>query len=127
RPARREPWPRFLGRLMEVEVSADLVGIFLEDAREHLAFLDDALLRMEREGPRPEIAASVLGPLHTLQGHNGMIGLAAVKDYIHRLEDVFARVKDASLALPPSALDRLFAGARGLRGAVGGAAPSRAP
>ena len=111
---------------MEFGVSAELVGIYIEDAREHLAFLDDALLRMEREGPRPEIAASVLGPLHTLKGNSGMIGLAAVKDYIHRLEDVFARVKDASLALPPSALDRLFAGASALRAAVEAVASGRA-
>ena len=112
---------------MEFEVSAELVGIYLEDAREHLAFLEVALLRMEREGPRPEIAASVLGPLHTLKGNSGMIGFGAVKDYVHRLEDVFARVRDASLALPPSALDRLLEGASALRAAVEAAATGRAP
>ena len=95
--------------LMEFEVSAELVGIYLEDAREHLALLDDALLRLEREGHDPEIAASLLGPLHTLKGNSGMIGFPAVKDYVHRLEDVFARARDGTLALdagrlrPPAA------------------------
>ena len=61
---------------MEFEVSAELVSIYLEDAREQLAVLDAVLLRVEREGATPELLASVLGPLHTLKGNSGMIGLA---------------------------------------------------
>ena len=38
---------------MEFEVSAELVGIYLEDAREHLAVLYDALLQLERAGGPP--------------------------------------------------------------------------
>ena len=76
---------------MDFEVSAELVGIYLEDAREHLAALDDALLKLESHGLDPEVAGSLLGPLHTLKGNSGMIGLIGVKDYIHRLEDAFAK------------------------------------
>ena len=103
---------------MEFEVSAELVGIYLEDAREHLAVLDDTLLRLEREGHDPEVAASLLGPLHTLKGNSGMIGFTGVKDYIHRLEEVFARARDGALVLGPAALDRLLEGATALRQAV---------
>jgi two-component system chemotaxis sensor kinase CheA len=103
---------------MEFEVSAELVSIYLEDAREQLAVLDDVLLRLEREGTRPELLASVLGPLHTLKGNSGMIGLAAVKDCVHRLEEVFARGRDGALALDRDALERLFEAATALRGAI---------
>ena len=103
---------------MEFEVSAELVGIYLEDAREHLALLDAALLRLEREGHDPEVAASLLGPLHTLKGNSGMIGFAGVKDYVHRLEEVFARARDGALVLDALALDRLLQGATALRHAV---------
>jgi two-component system chemotaxis sensor kinase CheA len=103
---------------MEFEVSAELVGIYLEDAREHLAALDDVLLRLEREGPDPDTAASLLGPLHTLKGNSGMIGFAGIKDYVHRLEDVFTRLRDGTLDLGPAALQRLFEGATTLREAV---------
>jgi two-component system chemotaxis sensor kinase CheA len=103
---------------MEFEISAELVGIYREDAREHLALLDAALLRLEREGHDPEIAASLLGPLHTLKGNSGMIGFAGVKDYVHRLEEVFARARDGVLALDASALDRLLQGATALRQAI---------
>jgi two-component system chemotaxis sensor kinase CheA len=100
---------------MEFEVSAELVGIYLEDAREHLAVLDATLLRLEREGHDPEVAASLLGPLHTLKGNSGMIGFTGVKDYIHRLEEVFARARDGALVLDAAALDRLLEGATALR------------
>jgi two-component system chemotaxis sensor kinase CheA len=103
---------------MEFEVSAELVGIYLEDAREHLAVLDATLLRLEREGHDPEVAASLLGPLHTLKGNSGMIGFTGVKDYIHRLEEVFARARDGALVLDPAALDCLLEGAAALRAAV---------
>jgi two-component system chemotaxis sensor kinase CheA len=103
---------------MEFEVSAELVSIYLEDAREQLAVLDAVLLRLEREGATAELMASVLGPLHTLKGNSGMIGLAAVKDCVHRLEEVFARGRDGVLALDRTALDPLFEAATALRGAI---------
>ena len=103
---------------MEYEVSAELVGIYLEDAREHLALLDAALLRLEREGHDPQIAASLLGPLHTLKGNSGMIGFTGVKEYVHRLEEVFAQARDGALLLDAGALDRLLQGATALRQAV---------
>ena len=109
---------------MEFEVSAELVGIYLEDAREHLSVLDAVLLRLEREGASPEVAASVLGPLHTLKGNSGMIGFTGVKDYVHRLEEVFARARDGVIALDAAALDRLLAGATALREAVEAACAS---
>jgi two-component system chemotaxis sensor kinase CheA len=103
---------------MEFEVSAELVGIYLEDAREHLALLDAALLRLEREGHDAEGIASLLGPLHTLKGNSGMMGFTGVKDYVHRLEEVFGRARDGGLALDAAALDALLEGATTLRRAV---------
>jgi two-component system chemotaxis sensor kinase CheA len=103
---------------MESEVPPELVCIYLEDAREHLALLDAALLRLEREGHDGEIAASLLGPLHTLKGNSGMMGFAGVMDYVHRLEEVFGRARDGALVLDAAALDRLLQGATALRQAV---------
>jgi two-component system chemotaxis sensor kinase CheA len=110
---------------MDFEVSAELVGIYLEDAREHLAVLDDALLKVERAGSDPETVAAVLGPLHTLKGNSGMIGFTGIKDYVHRLEDAFAHLRDGSLVLTPEVLEQLFQGADALREAVETGAASR--
>jgi two-component system chemotaxis sensor kinase CheA len=103
---------------MDFEVSSELVAIYLEDAREHLAFLDRTLLALERDGHSGETAASLLGPLHTLKGNSGMMGFTRVKDYVHRLEEVMARARDGALVLDGPAVDRLLAGAAALRDAV---------
>jgi two-component system chemotaxis sensor kinase CheA len=104
--------------LADFQVSPELVGIYLEDARGHLEILDHCLLTLEREGRSPEVVASVLGPLHTLKGNSGMMGFTAIKDYVHRLEDVFAHIRDGTVPADPAVFDSLFAGASALREAV---------
>ena len=104
--------------MSDYQVSPELVTIYLEDARGHLEALDHCLLSLERDGLDPEVVSTVLGPLHTLKGNSGMMGFAGIKDYVHRLEDVFARIADGGLALGPGLFDRLFAGASALREAV---------
>jgi two-component system chemotaxis sensor kinase CheA len=103
---------------MDFQVSAELIAIYLEDARGHLASLDQGLLGLEREGVTDEALATLLGPLHTLKGNSGMMGFTSVKDYVHRLEDVLGKVRDGALVLTPASYDRLFAGASALRDAV---------
>ncbi len=103
---------------MDFEVSAELVGIYLEDARSHLHVLDQVLLRLEREGVKSDVVARVLGPLHTLKGNSGMMGFASIKEYVHVLEDVLGHLRDGSLASSPALFDRLFTGASALRDGV---------
>jgi two-component system chemotaxis sensor kinase CheA len=112
--------------MSDFQVSPELLAIYLEDARAHLEALDHCLLALERDGFDAEVVSSVLGPLHTLKGNSGMIGFSAIKDYVHALEDVFARVARAGLELTPAVFDRLFAGATALRDAVERAARDRA-
>jgi two-component system chemotaxis sensor kinase CheA len=104
--------------MSEFQVSQDLLNIYLEDARGHLEALDHCLLSLEREGLDPDVVSAVLGPLHTLKGNSGMIGFSGIKDYVHRLEDVFSQIVEGSVPLEPTVFDRLFAGASALRDAV---------
>jgi two-component system chemotaxis sensor kinase CheA len=112
--------------MSEFQVSAELLGIYLEDARSHLEALDHCLLTLEREGLDAGVVSAVLGPLHTLKGNSGMIGFSSIKEYVHKLEDVMARIGEASLELEPSVFDRLFEGAAALRDAVERAAEAQA-
>src|SRR5262245_51637016 len=104
--------------MSDFQGSPELLTIYLEDARGHLEALDHCLLTLEREGLDHEVVTSLLGPLHTLKGNSGMMGFAGVKDYVHRLEDVFAQINDSTLRLNPSLFDLLFAGASALREAI---------
>lgn len=104
--------------MSDFEVSPELIGIYLEDARGHLEALDHCLLALERDGLEGGSVSSILGPLHTLKGNSGMMGFAGIKDYVHRLEDVFAHLADETLPLSQDVFDRLFIGATALRDAV---------
>ena len=112
--------------MSDFQVSPELLSIYLEDARAHLEALDHCLLALERDGLEAEVVSAVLGPLHTLKGNSGMMGFAGIKDYVHRLEDVFAGIGDGALELSPNLFDRLFAGATALRDAVERAVRDRA-
>jgi two-component system chemotaxis sensor kinase CheA len=102
----------------DFDISPDLLSIYLEDARGHLEALDHGLLSLERDGFDPKIIAGLLGPLHTLKGNSGMIGLTEVKDYLHRLEDVCAAIQDQKVFLSAPLFDQLFRGASALREAI---------
>ena len=104
--------------MSDFQASPELLTIYLEDARSHLEALDHCLLALEREGLDLSVVASVVGPLHTLKGNSGMMGFAAIKEYVHRLEDVFALIAEGGLRLTPTAFDQLFHGASALRDAV---------
>ena len=104
--------------MSDFQISPELLNIYLEEARAHLEGLDHALLALEREGLDPEVVAGIMGPLHTLKGNNGMMGFTGIKDYVHRLEDVFVRVGEGAVTLSRPLFDRLFAGASALRDAV---------
>jgi two-component system, chemotaxis family, sensor kinase CheA len=102
----------------DFQISQDLLNIYLEDARGHLEALDHCLLTLEREGLDPEVVSTVLGPLHTLKGNSGMMGFTGIKDYVHRLEDVFSQIVEGNVPLEAAVFDRLFTGASALRDAV---------
>lgn len=112
--------------MTDFQISPELLNIYLEDARAHLEALDHALLALEREGLDPEVVAGILGPLHTLKGNSGMMGFAGIKNYLHRLEDVFVRIGEGTVTLSRPLFDRLFAGASALRDAVEQACRQRA-
>ncbi|HET7293257.1 MAG TPA: chemotaxis protein CheA [Vicinamibacteria bacterium] len=112
--------------MSDFQVSDELLNIYIEDARGHLEALDHCLLSLERDGLEPAAVQAVLGPLHTLKGNSGMMGFGQIKDYVHRLEDVFAQLGEGGIPLGPGAFDKLFAGASALRDAVEQAFRSKA-
>jgi two-component system, chemotaxis family, sensor kinase CheA len=103
---------------MDFQASAELIAIYLDEARGHLASLDKGLLRLEREGVTADVVTSLLGPLHTLKGNSGMMGFSSIKAYVHRLEDVLGKVREGSVVLGPAAFDCLLGGASALRDSV---------
>ena len=93
-----------------------LVEEFRDEGRDQVDRLDEALLHLEREGTLPEERRrEVLRVLHTLKGNAGMLGLGAIRDFVHVLENV---LKEAGGDWSGELLERLFEAAARLRHAV---------
>ena len=95
---------------------SSLIEEFRDEARDQVDGLDAGLLELDREG-RLEAGTrrDLLRTLHTLKGNAGMLGLAAIRDYVHGVENV---LKSPPEGWPEGTLERLFEGATALRRAV---------
>ncbi len=93
-----------------------LVEEFRDEARDQVDRLDGGLIQLEREGGLSEEPRSeLLRALHTLKGNAGMLGLSAIRDFVHVLENVLKSPPDA---WADPMLERLFEGAAAVRRAV---------
>jgi len=104
--------------------AARYAALFLTDAREHLAEVDDALLALEREGARSEAStisahlATVFRGVHTIKGMAAAMGYAAVEQLSHALESRCEPLRSGEEPLRGDVVALLFDGTDLLRAAV---------
>ncbi|WP_224963091.1 chemotaxis protein CheA [Geomonas subterranea] len=104
----------------ECDFSA-LIGEFVEDAGGHLDAVEGFLLELERRAPAGcdgELVTLIQGHLHTLKGNSGMMGLTALQQYVHRLEEVMKQTGAGALPLGAALFGALYGGINALRGAL---------
>lgn len=93
-----------------------LMGEFRDEARDQVDRVEAGFLRFERDGELGEEARSgLLRTLHTLKGNAGMLGLSAIRDFVHAVENV---LKDEPAGWSEPVIERLFEGVAALRRAV---------
>ncbi|WP_305046982.1 hybrid sensor histidine kinase/response regulator [Geoalkalibacter sp.] len=86
---------------------------FLEEAAEHLAVLESALLRLEKEpGDLAAIIEELFRAAHTLKGSAALVKLNDISRVAHRLEDALEAARDGkhrAVDLPEQIAAMLFA------------------
>lgn len=101
----------------------ELRALFAEEAGELLERLRADMLGLER-GDAPESRLTSMGrDLHTLKGASLAVGLAAVTEQCHALEDLLLAVQDVT----PAVLDRVHQALGVIEGASLGLAPTVEP
>ncbi|MDQ8163226.1 MAG: chemotaxis protein CheA [Gemmatimonadota bacterium] len=109
---------------MSVLNAAKYAALFLSEAREHLAAIDEALLALEQgaSAPRPDAMGAPLATafrgVHTIKGMAGAMGYQAVEQLAHALESHADPMRRAGHAPGAEALQRLFDGTELLRAAI---------
>lgn len=101
--------------MADFDMSA-LLAEYRPEARQQLDALDRALVELDEDGElSQEDRADLLRQLHTLKGNSALLGLKAMVDQVHALENVF---KSDAFAATRENLDRLFELSAALRSAV---------
>ena len=114
-PPSAQPEPAAaVGDFQELPADRELVGIFLEDAREILDKLDAQFRALQLAPTESALLDALQRLLHTLKGSARLSGLGAIGDLSHAFESLLtaitngrARVDDDTLELAQATLDAL--------------------
>jgi two-component system chemotaxis sensor kinase CheA len=107
-----------------------------ETLREFLAESEELLDALHRnlgviehapDSINPETLNALFRAAHTLKGMSGVMGLAAVSDLAHSLEDVMDRLRMDKLAMSRALLDLLADGVEGLGRLIASASGDQLP
>ncbi len=78
---------------------AELLQVFLEEAREHLDGIEGDLLQLESRGASdPELVNKIFRAVHSVKGGAGFFGLTAIKTLSHAMENVLGLLQKGQLA-----------------------------
>jgi two-component system chemotaxis sensor kinase CheA len=93
-----------------MEVKAEYLVIFSEEASDQLREWEECLLALEKNPQDREQLNSLFRDIHTLKGSAGFIGFDALQKVAHDLESSLSDVRDGHRAYDPELGDILFKG-----------------
>lgn len=93
----------------------ELQKLFKAESDEHLARLDDGLLRLEKKPTDQQLLEEVFRESHSLKGAARMLGLSRIEVTAHRLESIFNAARKGDTPLTPPAIEQMNDALRELR------------
>ena len=88
--------------------TADYLGIFLDESREHIESLYDQLLNLEQNPSEKEIINEIFRSAHTLKGMAATMGYTDLSELTHKLENVFDAIKGDQVHVDAEMIDVMF-------------------
>jgi two-component system chemotaxis sensor kinase CheA len=89
-------------------IDKEILEEYASEARELLDEMDQSLIRLEKEGPVPELLNSIFRAAHCIKGSAEYIGLERSGAFTHGMENLLDRLREGRLKLTPSIVDFLF-------------------
>jgi two-component system, chemotaxis family, sensor kinase CheA len=81
---------------------------FFEEAAEHVAAMEGALLRLEDRPDERELLHRIFRGAHSIKGGSGMLGFADLGRFTHLLESLLDRLRAGTVAVTPDLIDLLL-------------------
>ena len=76
-------------------------AVFLEEAKELLADLEEALLELEGAPEDKELIGRIFRAMHTIKGSGAMFGFDAVAAFTHEVETFYDKVREGTVGVTP--------------------------
>ncbi|MGE3540084.1 MAG: chemotaxis protein CheW [Candidatus Tectimicrobiota bacterium] len=98
----------------------ETLQIFLEDAQEHLSGIENDLLAIEAAGAAMDVGLvnKVFRAVHSIKGGAGFLGLEAIKELSHAMENLLNLMRTGELIPTSAIVSTLLAAADVLNGLV---------
>ncbi|QEH31780.1 Chemotaxis protein CheA [Aquisphaera giovannonii] len=87
---------------------AELLPFYLDETDEHIAALNDALLRLEQDPADAKALAEAFRMFHSIKGSSVVMGFDSVKELTHHLESLFDQFRSKKRDLDRPVLDLTF-------------------
>jgi two-component system chemotaxis sensor kinase CheA len=87
---------------------AELMPFYLDETDEHIAGLNDALLRLEQEPADSKALQEAFRFFHSIKGSSTVMGFVPVSQLTHHLESLFDQLRTKKRSLERSTLDLTF-------------------
>jgi two-component system chemotaxis sensor kinase CheA len=82
--------------------------IFIEEAKEHLQNLNEALLEMEKSEDNKDLVNEIFRVAHTLKGMAATMGFKRMTVLTHDMENVLSEIRNGKIEISAELLDVLF-------------------
>ncbi|MBF0434692.1 MAG: chemotaxis protein CheW [Magnetococcales bacterium] len=94
------------------EEDDELLGMFVQEASEHLETIEPDLLTLEENGDdtEPEIINRLFRGVHSIKGSAGFFGLTNITKLSHSMENLLGKVRERSMSASPAVTDSLLSG-----------------
>lgn len=101
--------------MLSFDAAPDELQLFLEEAEEQLQLLDQDIVLLEKEGPRPELLQEIFRAAHTLKGSSATISHAKMAALTHSMENVLDQLRHGKAECSTELIDALLESLDGLR------------
>ncbi|WP_186643687.1 chemotaxis protein CheA [Fluviispira vulneris] len=92
---------------MNINVEAQFINIFIEEAIENLAFWEATCLNINIANEQESIA-QLFRIAHNLKGSSASVGLKQLTDYIHKVEELLTLIKNNEIKFAANILNLFF-------------------
>lgn len=90
--------------------TAELMEIFIDEAKEHLQNLNEHLLILEKEPENENTINEIFRAAHSLKGMSGTMGFKRMQRLTHDMENIFQEIRSGKMKVRPELTDVLFTG-----------------